>query len=161
MATSVPQGFPPVLGVPALYRIVRCIPVAGTIVTTVANASPLGADMVAEVKALYPTATEAQIKAAGIVVKQVDVQNTGYDDQGSAQTALVQYIERLSTLGNAPLDASGYNLIPPGSAASYPSPMRRGIPQAAKQFSLKCSTPPARPQMVNAIIWFDVPGFGS
>lgn len=161
MPTPAPQGFPPVIGVPALYRIVRCIPVEGTIVTTVANASPLPADMLAEVQALYSSATEQQIKTAGIVVKQVDIQNTGYDDQGSAQTALVEYIERLSVIGNAPLATGGYNLIPPGASASYPSPMRRGIPQAAKQFSLKCSTPPARPQMVNAIIWFDVPGFGS
>ncbi len=64
MPTPAPQGFPPVIGVPALYRIVRCIPVEGTIVTTIANASPLPADMLAEVQALYPSATEQQIKTA-------------------------------------------------------------------------------------------------
>ena len=157
MPTPAPQGFPPVLGVPSLYRILRSLPVDGGLTTFDLSAEPVGDDVVAEVQALYPSATANEIRQAA-VIKQVDVQNSGYDTAGAAQTVTVNYFEHLSGgIIPGPDPANAKSALPPGTSASYPSPMRRGM----ERFYLQCSTVPPVAQVVNVIVWFDVPGFGS
>lgn len=150
-------GYPQVLAVPSLYRITRTLGV--TQFTTKFNlaAVPAPADVLAEVRTLYPTATQTQI-LSGIVIKQVDVQNTGYDTAGTAATTPVLYFEHPNTDPTpSPLVTGGANTLYPGTAASYPSATAR----AMKKFYLQASGTPAVAQAVNVIVWFDVAGLGS
>jgi hypothetical protein len=150
-------GYPQILAVPALYRIVRTLPV--TQFTTVFNlrAADIPADMLAEVRALYPSATATQILAAAII-KQVDVQNTGYDIEGASATTPVTYFEHKNTSPTpGPLVSGGATTLQSGVGASYPSASTRRM----TTFYLQASGAPEVAQAVNAIIWFDVPGFGS
>ena len=113
--------------------------------------------MLAEVHRLYTTATADQIRRAAII-KQVDVQNTGYDTAGASATTAVTYFEHSNGSTPAgPLVTGGATTLQTGCGASYPSAMTR----AMKRFWLKASGTPAVAQAVNVIVWFDVPGFGS
>lgn len=150
-------GYPQILAVPSLYRIVRTLPV--TQFTTAFNlrAVPIAADMLAEVRGQYPNATETQILAAAII-KQVDVQNTGYDIAGASATTAVTYFEHANTSPTpGSLVTGGSTTLQSGIGASYPSATARRM----TRFYLQASGTPAVAQAVNVIIWFDVPGFGS
>lgn len=150
-------GYPQILAVPSLYRIVRTLPVTQFTTTFNLRAVPIAADMLAEVRELYPNATETQILAAAII-KQVDVQNTGYDTAGASATTAVTYFEHKDTNTPAgPLVSGGATTLQSGTGASYPSATARRM----TRFWLKASGTPAVAQAVNVIIWFDVPGFGS
>ena len=150
-------GYPQVLAVPSLYRIVRTLPVTQFTTTFNLQAAPIPADMLAEVRANYASATATQILAAAII-KQVDVQNTGYDIAGASATTAVTYFEHSDGLATpSPLVSGGATTLQSGTGASDPSATARRM----TRFWLKASGTPAVAQAVNVIIWFDVPGFGS
>ena len=150
-------GYPQILAVPSLYRIARTLPVTQFTTTFNLRAAEIPADMLAEVRALYPSATATQILAAAII-KQVDVQNTGYDIAGASATTAVTYFEHSDDLATpSPLVTGGATTLQPGIAASYPSSTARRM----TKFYLKASGTPAVAQAVNVIVWFDVAGFGS
>jgi len=150
-------GYTQVLGVPSLYRVTRTLGVTQFTTKFDVSAEPVAADVVAEVHRLYPTATAAQIRAAAII-KQVDVQNTGYDTAGASATTPVTYFEHSDGLATpSPLVTGGATTLQSGIAASYPSPTTRRM----TKFYLKASGTPAVAQAVNVIVWFDVAGFGS
>lgn len=149
-------GFPPNSPVPSLYRVLRKLDLTEATYLFNVRAASVPADVLAEVQALFPTATAAAIAAAAII-KQVDLQNTGYNNQTppATQTAVVEYFEHAS--GGAPSPAQASNTLFPGSSGSYPSPMGREM----LTWQARCTAAPANPQRVNATIWFDVPGLGS
>lgn len=150
-------GYPQVLAVPSLYRIMRTLPVTQFTTTFNLRAADLPADMLAEVQELYPSATAPQILAAAYI-KQVDVQNTGYDIAGASATTAVTYFEHSDGLATpSPLVSGGAITLQSGVAASCPSSTARRM----TKFYLKASGTPAAAQAVNVFIWFDVPGFGS
>lgn len=154
MATT---GYPQVLAVPSLYRIVRTLPVTQFTTRFDISADPVGSDVVAEVRALYPDATEDEIRHAAII-KQVDVQNTGYDAAGTAASTPVLYFEHGVGIAVVVPSPSGANTtLQGGASASFPSPTARRM----TRFYLKASGTPAVAQAVNVIVWFDVAGFGS
>lgn len=154
MATT---GYPQVLAVPSLYRIVRTLSVTESTTVFDITAEPVAADVLAEVQALYPLATADRIRRAAII-KQVDVQNTGYNTSGASATTPVTYFEHANSSTPAgPQVTGGATTLQSGSAASYPS----STPRAMRRFWLKASGTPAVAQAVNVIVWFDVPGFGS
>jgi len=155
MATT---GYPQVLAVPSLYRVVRTLSVTQYTTTfDISSAAIAKNDVVAEVQALYPSATATQIRNAA-VIKQVDVQNTGYDTAGAAATTPVLYFEHPDTSPTPnPVVTGAATTLQSGSSASYPSPLGRQM----KRFYLQASGTPAVAQAVNVIVWFDVPGFGS
>ena len=156
MATT---GYPQVLAVPSLYRIVRTLSVTESTTTFDISAEPVGADVVAEVQRLYPTANAALIRSRAII-KQVDVQNTGYNTDGASQTTGIAYYEWPAAGGGTPtgpIATGAQNVLWPGSAASYPSPLAHNL----RQFYLQAQGAPAVAQSVNVIVWFDVPGFGT
>lgn len=150
-------GYPQVLAVPSLYRVLRTLPVTESTTVFDISAEPVAADVLAEVQALYPSATADRIRRAA-VIKQVDVQNTGYNTSGAAATTPVLYFEHAdSSTPAGPQVTGGSTTLQSGSAASYPSSTVR----AMRRFYLKASGAPAVAQAVNVIVWFDVPGFGS
>lgn len=150
-------GYTQVLGVPSLYRIVRTLGVTQFTTTFNLRAADIPADMLAEVRALYPSATATQILAAAII-KQIDVQNTGYDTAGASATTPVTYFEHGDGQATpSPLVTGGAITLQPGIAVSCPSPTARRM----TKFYLKASGTPAVAQAVNVIVWFDVAGFGS
>ena len=150
-------GYPQILAVPSLYRILRTLPVTQFTTTFNLLGAEIPADMLAEVRDLYPSATPTQILAAAII-KQVDVQNTGYDIDGASATTAVTYFEHSDGLATpSPLVTNGATTLQSGTGASYPSATARRM----TKFYLKASGTPAVAQAVNVIIWFDVPGFGS
>ena len=151
-------GYPQVLAVPSLYRIVRTLSVTQFTTTfNISSAAIAKNDVVSEVQALYPDATADQIRRAA-VIKQVDVQNTGYDTAGASATTPVLYFEHPDTSPTPnPVVTGAATTLQPGSSASYPSPAGRGM----TTFYLQASGAPAVAQAVNVIVWFDVPGFGS
>lgn len=150
-------GYTQVLGVPSLYRVTRTLGVTQFTTTFDISAEPVAADVVAEVQRLYPSATAAQIRAAAFL-KQVDVQNTGYDTADASATTPVSYFEHGDGQATpSPLVTGGATTLQPGIAASYPSPTTRRM----TKFYIKASGTPAVAQAVNVIVWFDVAGFGS
>ena len=154
MATT---GYPQVLAVPSLYRIVRTLSVTESTTVFDITAEPVAADVLAEVQALYPSATADRIRRAAII-KQVDVQNTGYSTSGASATTPVLYFEHKDTNTPAgPLVAGGALTLQSGVGASCPSSTARRM----TKFYLKASGTPAVAQSVNVIISFDVAGLGS
>ena len=152
-----PTGYTQVLAVPSLYRIVRTLSVTQSTTVFDITAEPVAADVLAEVHRLYPSATADQIRRAAII-KQVDVQNTGYDTAGAPATTPVTYFEHSDgSTPPGPLVTGGATTLQTGCGASYPSAMAR----AMRRFWLKASGTPAVAQAVNVIVWFDVAGFGS
>jgi len=150
-------GYPQVLGVPSLYRIVRTLSVTESTTVFDITAEPVAADVLAEVHRLYPAATADQIRRAAII-KQVDVQNTGSNTAGASATTPVTYFEHSDgSTPSGPLVTGGATTLQTGCGASYPSAMARGM----RRFWLRASGTPAVAQAVNVIVWFDVPGFGS
>ena len=150
-------GYPQILAVPSLYRILRTLSVTESTTVFDISAEPVAADVIAEVRKSYPTASAAQIRAAAFL-KQVDVQNTGYDTAGAAATTPVTYFEHKDTNTPAgPLVAGGALTLQSGIGASCPSSTARRM----TKFYLKASGTPAVAQAVNVIISFDVAGFGS
>ncbi len=150
-------GYPQILAVPSLYRILRTLSVTESTTVFDISAEPVAADVIAEVRKSYPTASAAQIRAAAII-KQVDVQNTGYDIAGASATTPVTYFEHSDGLATpSPLVSGGATTLQSGTGASYPSATARRM----TKFYLKASGTPAQAQAVNVIIGFDVPGFGS
>ena len=150
-------GYPQILAVPSLYRILRTLSVTESTTVFDISAEPVAADVIAEVRKSYPTASAAQIRAAAII-KQVDVQNTGYDIAGASATTAVTYFEHKDTNTPAgPLVAGGALTLQSGIGASCPSSTARRM----TKFYLKASGTPAVAQAVNVIISFDVAGFGS
>ncbi len=151
-------GYTNVLAVPSLYRIVRTLSVTESTTVFDLSAEPVAADVLAEVHRLYPTATADQIRRAAII-KQVDVQNTGYDTSGASATTPVAYFEHAASGPgpDSPLVTGGATTLQSGVGASYPSSTARGM----VRFYLKASGTPAVAQAVNVIVWFDVAGFGS
>lgn len=149
-------GFPPNSPVPSLYRVLRRLDVTESTYLFNIREQPAADDVLAEVQARFPSATSAQIAAAA-VIKQVDIQNTGYDNQEPAatQAAFVEYFEHANA--GAPSPAAASNTLPPGTSGSYPSPMGREM----LTWQARCTAAPANPQRVNAVVWFDVPGLGS
>lgn len=154
MATT---GYPQVLAVPSLYRITRTLSVTQFTTVFDLSAQPVGADVLAEVQALYPTASADTIRR-NLTIKQVDVQNTGYDTAGAAATTPILYFEHPdSNTPAGPIATGAATTLQTGSAASFPSPAARRM----VRFYLKASGSPAVAQAVNVIVWFDVAGFGS
>ncbi len=150
-------GYPQILAVPSLYRIVRTLPVTQSTTVFDITAEPVAADVLAEVHRLYPSATADQIRRAAII-KQVDVQNTGYDTAGASATTPVTYFEHSDgSTPPGPLVTGGATTLQSGIAVSCPSSTARRM----TKFYLKASGTPAVAQAVNVFIWFDVPGFGS
>ena len=150
-------GYPQILAVPSLYRVTRTLGVTKFTTAFDISAEPVAADVVAEVQRLYPSATAAQIRAAAFL-KQIDVQNTGYDTAGASATTPVLYFEHGDGQATpSPLVTGGATTLQSGIAASYPSPTTRRM----TKFYLKASGAPAVAQAVNVIVWFDVAGFGS
>lgn len=157
MATN--QGYPPTIAVPGLYRVLRSLSVTSTATVFDISAEPVGADVLAEVLALYPAVTVAQIRAKA-VIKQVDVVNTGYNASGASQTTAVAYYEHPNTYPGTPTGPTpngAQSVLWPGQSASYPSPLGRQF----KRLWLQAQGSPAVAQTVNVIVWFDVPGFGT
>jgi hypothetical protein len=150
-------GYPQVLAVPSLYRVVRTLSVTASTTVFDITAAPVANDVLAEVHLHYPSATADQIRRAAII-KQIDVQNTGYNTSGASATTPVLYFEHAdSSTPAGPQVTGGATTLYSGSAASYPSSMTR----AMSRFYLKAIGAPAVAQAVNVIVWFDVPGFGS
>ena len=150
-------GYPQVLAVPSLYRVVRTLSVTASTTVFDITTEPVANDVIAEVQALYPSATADRIRRAA-VIKQIDVQNTGYNTSGASATTPVLYFEHAdSSTPAGPQVTGGATTLQSGSAASYPSSTVR----AMRRFYLKASGAPSVAQAVNVIVWFDVPGFGS